>query len=130
MSSTAEHYRAFIDEVCSPGDLQRLPEFLHRDVLLATSDGRGIDAFASMSAGFRAGFSDLSAEVLELEAAGAWVAARLRWTGTHDGDFAGLPPTGRRIDVIEFETVTIHNDLITEIYSVVDVDGLLSQLTT
>src|SRR3712207_98091 len=44
----------------------------------------------------RAGFSDLTVEVLDLIAEGNRVAARIRMRGTHDGDFAGLSPTGRR----------------------------------
>ena len=43
----------------------------------------------------RGGFSDLRVEVEDLIAEGDKVVARIRMTGTHDGEFVGLQPTGR-----------------------------------
>lgn len=45
------------------------------------------------------GFPDLSHQVKTLVQDGEWVVGRLRLTGTHEGEFMGVPPTGRRIEV-------------------------------
>lgn len=44
----------------------------------------------------RGGFSDLRVEVKDLIAEGDKVAARIVMSGTHDGEFVGLQPTGRK----------------------------------
>ena len=44
-------------------------------------------------------FSDYHEEVEFIVADGDMAVGYARLTGTHDGDLAGLPPTGRKIDV-------------------------------
>ena len=53
---------------------------------------------------FRAAFPDWRQEVVELVEEGPTVVARFRCTGTHRGEWEGLPPTGRtmRIDEVYF----------------------------
>jgi predicted ester cyclase len=53
---------------------------------------------------FRAAFPDWHQELLELVAEGDRVVARFRCTGTHQGAWQGLAPTGRtmRVDEVYF----------------------------
>jgi ketosteroid isomerase-like protein len=44
------------------------------------------------------GFPDISCTVYDLLVEGNKAAWRVRATGTHTGDFPGIPPTGRRVD--------------------------------
>ncbi len=46
-------------------------------------------------------FPDNHHEVEEVTAEGETVVLRCTLTGTHEGEFMGLPPTGRRIEVTE-----------------------------
>ena len=46
-----------------------------------------------------AAFPDLAMTVEDVVDGGDKVVARVRFTGTHDGDFMGMPPTGRAVDV-------------------------------
>ena len=50
---------------------------------------------------FRAAFPDWHQEIRELVAEGDTVVGRFRCTGTHEGGWRGLPPTGRRMRVDE-----------------------------
>ena len=44
-------------------------------------------------------FSDLHYEIQEQISEGNRVMTRYVWTGTHDGDLSGIPPTGLRVEV-------------------------------
>lgn len=72
-----------LDELCTP----RLARKLR-------------DAFAQ----FRAAFPDWHQELRELITEDDTVVARFRCTGTHHGEWQGLPPTGRsmRVDEVYF----------------------------
>ena len=47
----------------------------------------------------RKGFSDVQWHIRDMAAEGDKVAVRWELTGTHDGEFMGIPPTGRKISV-------------------------------
>ncbi len=50
---------------------------------------------------FRAAFPDWRMEIAELVAEGNTVVGRFRCSGTNQGEFKGVPPTGKRMDVDE-----------------------------
>jgi len=50
---------------------------------------------------FRAAFPDWRMEIEELVAEGNAVVGRFRCSGTNQGEFKGVPPTGRRMEVDE-----------------------------
>ena len=59
-----------------------------------------------------------------------WVAAKLTWTGTHEGAFLGIEPTGRRVSATEFEIVRIADGLIVELRELADLDAIVAQLSS
>ena len=48
---------------------------------------------------YRAAFPDLRMDPEDVLASGDKAVARVRATGTHQGEFMGMPPTGKNIDV-------------------------------
>jgi predicted ester cyclase len=50
---------------------------------------------------FRSAFPDWRMEVVQLVAEGDTVVGRFRCSGTNEGEFNGVPPTGRRMEVDE-----------------------------
>ena len=50
---------------------------------------------------FRSAFPDWHMEIAELVAEGNTVVGRFRCSGTNQGDFKGVPPTGKRMEVDE-----------------------------
>jgi steroid delta-isomerase-like uncharacterized protein len=60
------------------------------------ADAQAVEGFLTM---FFAGFPDLHQEIALSHHAESAVIIEMRNTGTHQGEFAGVPPTGRRIDV-------------------------------
>jgi predicted ester cyclase len=57
---------------------------------------------------------DLQAHIEDIIAAGDKVAVRLRFRGTHSGEFLGIPATGRAIEYISHEFYRVADGLIAE----------------
>jgi predicted ester cyclase len=64
----------------------------------------------------------------EVIAEGDRVGLLFRVTGTHSGNFFGIPPTGRRIDVYEVALLRILNGQMVEGWFMMDETALLQQL--
>jgi steroid delta-isomerase-like uncharacterized protein len=70
-------------------------------------DRDGVKAWLRM---MRGGFPDLRFEILDVIAVEGKACCRARMTGTNSGPMAGMPPTGRAIDVESFDYVRIDAD--------------------
>ncbi len=75
-----------------------------------------------------AAFPDLDIEVEREIAEGDTVAAALHFTGTHRGEFAGMPATGRRVTVSVTEVTRFRDGRCAERWGVVDMAGMMAQL--
>jgi steroid delta-isomerase-like uncharacterized protein len=62
-----------------------------------SSDGE--HAVRELLQGLMGGFPDLHAEIISMRHADDAVVVEGRFTATHDGEWAGIPPTGRAIDL-------------------------------
>jgi predicted ester cyclase len=58
---------------------------------------------------FRSAFPDWHEEIDELVADGNTVVGRFRCSGTHQGEFLGVPPTGKRMEVDEVFFLRVEN---------------------
>jgi steroid delta-isomerase-like uncharacterized protein len=74
-------------------------------------------------------FPDLEAHIEDIVAAQDKVAVRLRFRGTHDGEFLGIPATGRTIEYVSHEFYRIADGLIAEEWICSDTATLLRQLS-
>jgi steroid delta-isomerase-like uncharacterized protein len=59
----------------------------------------GEEAVRELLQGFMNGFPDFHADIGKMRHADDAVIGETIITGTHDGEWAGIPPTGRRIEV-------------------------------
>lgn len=119
-------------DLVNAGDLERFGDALAADFveheetpgLAPTKDG--VLEFFRMN---RAAFPDMHMHVEDIVASGDKVAVRLRLTGTHQGEFMGMPSTGRRLDV---QLVDIHrfgeDGLVHEHWGVMDALAMMQQL--
>ena len=74
-------------------------------------------------------FPDLQAHIEDIVAAEDKVAVRLRFRGTHCGEFLGFAATGRTIDYVSHEFYRIADGLIAEEWICSDTATLLRQLS-
>ena len=74
-------------------------------------------------------FPDLQAHIEDIIAAQDKVAVRLRFLGTHSGEFLGIPATGRTIEYVSHEFYRIADGLLAEEWICSDMPTLLRQLS-
>src|SRR3954454_12063908 len=109
--SNKDTMRRFYDSISS-GDTSIVDEviaedFIEHDEFPGIPQSReGVKQFFEMS---RAGFPDLKLRVLHMVEEGDICVAHGLFEGTHEGDFMGVEPTGRRVsapiaDVVRFDS--------------------------
>ena len=77
---------------------------------------------------FLAAFPDLTNEIELILAEDDLVAAHQRWTGTHEGEFLGVGPTGRRIEFSSTAVLRVRDGLIAQAWDEIDAAAILQQL--
>ena len=85
------------------GDWDTIRAALHPDYIYTGPNGeeaRGVEAgLAAASTDYNAAFPDMHVEIIALYADGDVVITEFTATGTHNGPFAGIAPTGKRVEV-------------------------------
>jgi steroid delta-isomerase-like uncharacterized protein len=89
----------------------------------------GRDAWRQGFEMMRRAFPDLQAHIEDIVADQDKVAVRLRFRGTHRGEFLGIPATGRTIEYVSHEFYRITDGLIAEEWICSDTATLLRQLS-
>jgi len=106
-------------EIVSTGDFGQAEEIVDQDAPdneLHPDDppAKLIDTFKETFSEAREGFPDLSITVEDVMAEGDRVAARVTMRGTHLGEFQGIAPTGKRVEVKAMDMFRISNGKIVE----------------
>ena len=122
----------FIDEVINGRDLDRaLAELVAEDFVEHNplpGQGPGRAGLGDVLAGMFAGFPDLRWDIQETVVEADRVATVSFWTGTHQGEFLGIPATGRSVTVEAWTLDRYQDGQLTESRIIMDVVGLLTQL--
>ena len=123
------------DDIVSTGDVEviakTIDELVEPDVLLHLPlpiQATGAQALKQVWAMLLRGLPDLHLTVDDLLAEGDKVVSRNTVTGTHQGEYRGLPPTGKSITYNEIFIFRLANGRIVEIWGVVDVFAQMKQL--
>jgi steroid delta-isomerase-like uncharacterized protein len=88
--------RRFYQEVINGRNLDALDELLTPDGVGHTFGSQNPEQAKQFFGMVHQAFPDLHAEVDDVIAEDELVAARVTYTGTHQGEFVGIPPTGRQ----------------------------------
>ena len=89
---------------------------------------RGPAGYLAIIGMMRSGFPDIQWTLEDIVAEGDKVAARFMMSGTHQGAFFGVPPTGKSIKVQAMNFYRFYNGQIVEEYGQPDMLGLLQQI--
>ena len=110
---------------------QAIDEFVEPDVLIRTPlpvQATGAQALKEVFARLHRAFPDLHITVEDVIAEGDRVVGRNSVTGTHQGEYMGLAPTGKPVAYNEIFIVRFVNGRIAETWGVVDVASQMKQL--
>jgi predicted ester cyclase len=77
---------------------------------------------------FRAAFPDWVERVEDVIAEADRVVVRVTGRGTHDGEFQGVPPTGRQVAATGVGIARMEGGRIAEAWAAYDALGLMAQL--
>lgn len=94
--------RAFIDRVLTAGEIDATGDYFHGDVVEEVplpGQGPGLHGLTETLIRMRWAFPDMHWRVKEQLAEGNTVLTRFRWSGTHQGEFLGIPATNRVVQV-------------------------------
>jgi predicted ester cyclase len=101
------------------------PEFTHYSFPSTSKGPRSIKESVNI---FISGFPDLKAYVEEAIAEGDTVSTKGYWTGSHKGEFMGIPPSGKNVNVKYIDMWKIKDGKLYESWVQMDNAGLIQQL--
>jgi steroid delta-isomerase-like uncharacterized protein len=120
------------EEVFSGGNLEAIDELLaddfveHEELPPGIPQGKGAPrALATM---MRGAFPDFHVAVEEMLEDGNKVITRARFSGTHQGEFMGIPPTGKRFDIPVIDIVEFRDGKGIAHWGIMDQAGMMGQL--
>jgi steroid delta-isomerase-like uncharacterized protein len=128
-SGNAALVRRFFEEVWNQGSEAAIDAYIAADAVgNDPSFGAGREAFRAQWRKWRAAFPNIHFAVEDVIAEGDTVVTRWTLTGTHRGDFMGVPPTGRRVSVTGMSLDHLADGQITSGFDAWDALGLRHQL--
>lgn len=120
-------------ETLQSGDVDALAELITEN-FIANIPGlpeplRGREPWRRNVEAMLEGFPDLQIDIDDMFGAGDKVAVLLRFHGTHNGQFQGVPPTHRRVSFSSIEVYRLEGDKIAEEWVSPDILGLMRQIS-
>jgi steroid delta-isomerase-like uncharacterized protein len=120
-------------EALNAGDTERLLAVVAPDIVIHYAEmPEPLHGRETWQQGFelmRRAFPDLDSHVDDLVAAADKVAIRVSFRGTHQGEFQGIPATGRAIHYVSHEFYRVENGLFAEEWICSDMASLFRQLS-
>jgi steroid delta-isomerase-like uncharacterized protein len=123
--------RRFVDEVINQGKIDSAGQYAWEDVVEQVplpGQGPGLEGLKGILRVFLTGFPDLTFFIQEQITEGEKVVSRFEWTGTHKGEFLGVPATGRPVKVWGVVIDRLESGRIKDTRIIMDTLGLMTQL--
>jgi len=121
----------YYGEIWSKGNLDKADEILAPDYVFngpSIGEFKGPAAFKQLVTAYRAAFPDMNWTVHDQVAVGDMVTSRVTGAGTNEGEFMGVPATGKKMVATGISTVRIIDGKIQESWTYIDMLGVAQQL--
>jgi steroid delta-isomerase-like uncharacterized protein len=122
--------RRVFEEALNAGHNAVLDELLAADYINhdMPAPAPGAEGFKQVIAQFRAAFPDMAVTIEDEFADRDLVGTRGRFTGTHKGDFMGIPASGMTIDIKYIDLWRVRDGKLAENWVQMDTAGLMQQI--
>jgi steroid delta-isomerase-like uncharacterized protein len=122
--------RRWFEDLFSRGNLDAANEILSAEFVdhLTHEDERGLEELKHYVSIYRNAFPDIQDTVEDIVAEGDKVVVRWTSSGTHQGEFMGVAPTGRHVTFTGMRLFRIADNKIVESWVNIDERGLQEQL--
>ena len=121
----------FVEEAINKKNLDAIDEFVDKDFVEHVpfpGQGPGRDGLKYAISTFVSAFPDIKWILEEQIAEGEKVVSRFTMTGTHRGEFLGIPPTGKSVKVWGVVIDVVKDGKFAESRIIMDTLGLMQQL--
>jgi steroid delta-isomerase-like uncharacterized protein len=132
LDENKELVREMLEVMFNQGDVDGADEFMapdfieHEELPPGVPGGReGVKFLIGM---MHAAFPDFKASIKDLIAEDDRIVIRMTWTGTHEGEFMGIPPTGNRISIGVYDILRIIDGMVVEHWGLMDNMAMMQQL--
>ena len=102
LEANLQMYERVWDDIVNKKQIDQInEEHFDNQVIMVTSPENivGIDGFKAYYNNYLIGFSDVTFTILDAFGQGDKIVKHWRFQGKHTGDFFGIPPTGKIVDV-------------------------------
>jgi len=124
--------RQMVEEVFNRGNISLIDQFLAPDFVeheeLPPGIPAGSEGVKQLTTMFRGAFPDFKATIDDMIAEGDKVVIRQTWSGTHKGEFMGIPPTGKSVAFGVIDIVRMAGGKGVEHWGQMDSMGMMQQL--
>lgn len=115
-------------ELLNRKELDAAYEYIANDFIFHSSDGDlSLKQMKHVDVEFYNAFPDMSVTIEDMVAEGEKVSVRVNYKGTHQGEFMGISPTGKRLNITNVNTLRIADGKLIEGWNVTDI-RLIQQL--
>lgn len=138
MATTLEANKELVrdyHDVLENQDVDRIPEFFADDfgadfmqLEEGGSEAGGVDTLVEKTTEMFEAFPDATIEEKEMAADGDWVLCRVMTTGTHEGEYLGIEPTGKEVTFQRHESYRIEDGEFVEVHGTVSIMWGVGQL--
>jgi steroid delta-isomerase-like uncharacterized protein len=124
--------RQFVEEIFNRGNMSVVdevfaPDFVEREEL-PPGIPRDRDGVIELTTMLRSAFPDFKATIDDIIAEGDKVVIRQTWRGTQEGEFMGIPPTGKSVSIGVIDIIRMADGKVVEHWGQMDSMGMMQQL--
>jgi steroid delta-isomerase-like uncharacterized protein len=122
--------RQVLEDIQSEGNLALIDKLVAKDYVGHTppADFQGPEGAREFTVMLRSAFPDMHLTVEDQIAEGDRVATRWTGSGTHDGEFQGVPPTGKPVTMSGITVFRIVNGKLIEGWNRPNMLGIMQQI--
>jgi len=119
--------RDYMNEIINKGNLAAFDNYFSERVLFNNAGGLKL-GLSGMLRSMRAAFPDFHLTIEDQIAEGDKVVTRVTFSGTHQGEFRGIAPTGKKVKYTGIAIDRIADGKVVEMWHVADTSVILQQI--